>query len=503
MAPTRAFQGGEYGTALHAAAASHFPDEAIQVMKLLLDHGAKVDQPGGDRWGTALQVACREGTIEAVRFLLDHGADVNAEGGSQFSTSLQAAAGRTGVWYEPAKLQIMEMLINNGAEVNQQSGECGTALQTACLREESVPVLLLLENGADVNARGGRHGTALMAACTWSYAKRVRLLLDRGADVNAQTEEHGTALMVACEPKYTNLRKANMEVVRLLLDRGADVNAQGGKYGTALSAACRGDSELAQLLLVRGADVHLQDCAAWHSAALCKTSKYLNDNDNVLRLLLGQDGIDVNHMHEEYGSALHTMMSINHDNALEDKVAMQEWRKGVDVLLEHSIDANAMNERLGSALHVACAAKHDDRHKDIETVCWSCTDANFKSNKTKYLLDQCPDINVNAQGGAFGSALQAAAYSGQTLSVRLLLDRKADVNARSGKYRSPLNGAVISGYWDIVEILLEAGATPDCHLQEQPDEEWVQTVFEEHGRGAVERYRKFWEVEMENKVEGI
>ncbi|UKZ73163.1 hypothetical protein TrVFT333_000804 [Trichoderma virens FT-333] len=363
--------------------------------------------------------------------------------------------------------------MDNGAKVNQQSGECGTALQTACLHEESASILLLLENGADVNARGGKDGTALMVACKRRNAGLVRLLLDRGADINAQTEKHGTALMVACKVEYYG--RQSMEVVQLLLDRGADVNAQGGKYGTALAAACRSyNSELVQLLLAHGADAHLQDCAAWHSAAYYAASSYPKDNADVLHLLLVQGGIDVNHMHEEYSTALHTMMSVDHAYILGDESFMQRWRDGVDVLFKHSIDANIMSERLGSALHVACAIKHDNMHEYIKHRRQGFADANFKSAKTECLLEQCPGINVNAQGGAFGSALQAAAYSGQTLSVRLLLDRNADVNARSGKYRSALNGAVISGYWDIVEILLEAGAMPDCHLQEQPDEEWLQ-----------------------------
>ncbi|RFU80285.1 pfs, nacht and ankyrin domain [Trichoderma arundinaceum] len=368
--------GGEYGTALHAAAASRYPDEAIQVMELLLNHGAKVDQQGGSKWETALHVACYEGTIEAVQFLLDYGADVNAEGGSRFGTPLRAAAARLH-WRvsdsEEAKLRIMEMLIDNGVKVNQQSGECGTALQAACLHEEDAPVHLLLDNGADVNARGGKNGTALMAACIGDNTELVRLLLDRGADVNARAEEHGTALMVACQYKDdSDLPQTTIEAVQLLLDRGADHSA------------------------VRYAATH----------------RFGHDNADVLQLLLDQDGIDVNRVHEEYSTALHTMMNIHNDWAVEIGDNMQNWRNGVDILFKHGIAPNAMSDKLGSALHVACAIKHDDTHENIVASCWGCVDVDFKSDKTKYLLEQCPGINVNAQGGAFGSALQAAAYSG-------------------------------------------------------------------------------------------
>lgn len=69
------------------------------------------------------------------------------------------------------------------------------------------------------------------------------------------------------------------------------------------------------------------------------------------------------------------------------------------------------------------------------------------------------------------------------------------IDARGGKYGSALNAAVICGFWDIVQILLDGGATPDCGEVLQPSKEWLQLVREEHGGGAVERYRRFCEVE--------
>ncbi|KAL6690781.1 ankyrin repeat-containing domain protein [Trichoderma pleuroticola] len=479
-------QGGRWGSALHAAALSDDYGGKIELMKLLLDNGAKIDQRGNDG-ETPLHVACRHGTLEAVRLLVDRGADVNAEGGP-FGTPIHAAAARRD------SMPFLTLLMDKGANINHRGGEYGSALQAHCwnLFTNIETLRFLLNHGADVNAKGGTYGTALIAACVHAYGSSldkecVRLLLDHGADVNAQSDKYGTALIAAC-----GRRKEDTTTVQWLLECGADVNAQGGKHGTALSAACsRTHSQVVELLLNNGANLHFQDCAAWYSAI--RDIITYKDDAGVLELLLNH-GMDINHEHAEYGTALHVMMAAD--------PLHEGWPVGINVLLKHHMNPDIMNEQLGSALHIACATKFEDVNAEFKLSRPDFWNINKSSSKAELLLEQWPNINVNAQGGSFGTALQAAAYSGQTLAVRMLLDRKANVDADAGKYHSALNGAIIGGRWNIVKILLAAGATPDCHLQEHPDEGWLQTVLEEDGRGAVERYRKFWEVELEKKRGG-
>ncbi|KAF9056795.1 hypothetical protein BDP27DRAFT_1172078, partial [Rhodocollybia butyracea] len=63
--------------------------------------------------------------------------------------------------------------------------------------------------------------------------------------------------------------------------------------------------------------------------------------------------------------------------------------------------------------------------------------------------------DVNAQGGMFGSALQAAVTSRNKDIVQLLLEHcNADVNAQGGMYGNALQEAVNSGGKDIVQLLL-------------------------------------------------
>ncbi|OAL48192.1 purine and uridine phosphorylase, partial [Pyrenochaeta sp. DS3sAY3a] len=65
--------------------------------------------------------------------------------------------------------------------------------------------------------------------------------------------------------------------------------------------------------------------------------------------------------------------------------------------------------------------------------------------------------NVNAQGGHYGSALQAASEEGHEQIVRLLINKGADVNAQCGYYGSALQAAS-QGHEQIVRLLIDKGA---------------------------------------------
>ena len=61
-------------------------------------------------------------------------------------------------------------------------------------------------------------------------------------------------------------------------------------------------------------------------------------------------------------------------------------------------------------------------------------------------------MEVNTQGGCYGSALQAAAVAGHDTIVRLLLKHGADVNAQGGYCGNALQAAVESDHEAILLI---------------------------------------------------
>jgi len=65
---------------------------------------------------------------------------------------------------------------------------------------------------------------------------------------------------------------------------------------------------------------------------------------------------------------------------------------------------------------------------------------------------------VNAQGGWYGNALQAASAKGHVALVKLLLHYKADPNIQGGYLDNPLYAAANNGHLEVVQLLLDHGA---------------------------------------------
>ncbi|PTB38780.1 hypothetical protein M441DRAFT_115609, partial [Trichoderma asperellum CBS 433.97] len=75
-------------------------------------------------------------------------------------------------------LEVLQMLLNHGADVHATGGYYGTVLQAACAIQYRDIVRFLINHGVAVNAQGGRYGTALQAACAVGDSWIAQLLLD-------------------------------------------------------------------------------------------------------------------------------------------------------------------------------------------------------------------------------------------------------------------------------------------------------------------------------------
>jgi hypothetical protein len=118
-------------------------------------------------------------------------------------------------------LQMVQLLVQHGVDVNAVSKHLGNALQAAsCMGHKNI-VQLLIEQGANVNAQGGEYDTALQAASFMGHKNIVQLLIEQGANVKTQGGRFDSALQAAS-------LMGHKTIVQLLIEQGADVNAQGG-----------------------------------------------------------------------------------------------------------------------------------------------------------------------------------------------------------------------------------------------------------------------------------
>ena len=235
---------GDYTTSLKLASEKGYLD----LVKILLEHGADVNSTTGDYDYTALMYASKYEHIKIVQILLKHGADVNIQNRNGFTALIYAS--------ENGFVKIVKMLLEHKADVNIQENNGETALTTSISHEKpgtNTIVELLLKNGADVDIQSNSGSTALMTASRFGYSTIVKILLEQGADVNEKDNNGSTALMTA-------VINDNVETVKMLLDHGADVDIQSNSGSTALIyAADIGGEEIVKMLLDHGADVDIKN----------------------------------------------------------------------------------------------------------------------------------------------------------------------------------------------------------------------------------------------------
>jgi hypothetical protein len=98
----------------------------------------------------------------------------------------------------------------------------------------------------------------------------------------------------------------------------------------------------------------------------------------------------------------------------------------VKLLIENGADVNAHGGQYGNALQAASMETIHIQHVKGGGCRWPRAIA-------KLLLEKGAD--VNAHGGMYGNALQAASYRGHEAIAKLLIEKGADVNAQGGVWK--------------------------------------------------------------------
>jgi len=171
---------------LFAAIEQH---DAAQV-KTLLAGGADPNEPQSDERGLrplqeAIFALCDGGEVDVLQVLIEHGADVNAWDANRDLTPLLTAVCEQ-------EVEALEVLVRAGADPNVRGGEGDTPLRISAEVGSLAMAALLLYAGAarTINDWGGLSGlTALGHAAFRLDLPMIKLLLAAGADPRAPDED--------------------------------------------------------------------------------------------------------------------------------------------------------------------------------------------------------------------------------------------------------------------------------------------------------------------------
>ena len=201
----------------------------LNVVKFLVDIGVDIETKNDDG-RTALMLASWNNKLEMVNFLIENGANINVEDGRNYThdggqTSLMLAAfnghfdifkvlieakadiNHNSVLSDVAQrgyLNIVEFLLDVSTSDELGKTELNNALRVALGRNRSRLdiVELLIEKGADINTKSDDGHTLLMSAASCGFVDVVEFLVEKGVDIDAKDSKGRTALMKVKEFGY-------------------------------------------------------------------------------------------------------------------------------------------------------------------------------------------------------------------------------------------------------------------------------------------------------------
>ena len=485
----------------------------LNLALLLLKKGAEVNRHEEDG-DTPLHLAVQNNGFRLAGVFLEYGADANAANNKGI-TPLRILS-ESNSDDERNLLDLAQLLLNNGAEVNRKDRDNKTPLHLAVQRKRFRLAGILLERGADANAENNEGMTPLQIlsksyACDESEILNfAQLLLNNGAEVQRRDKDSETPLHLVIRrnwfrlagillkhgadtnvennkgqtPFHTLLSQSHirgsekgktLDLALLLYKNGAEVNRRDEANQTLLHLAIRADQfRLAGILLEHGADANAENNEGMTPLQIL-SERYADDESeseilNVAQLLLN-NGAEVHRRDKDSETPLHLVIRRNSFGFVS---------KFARILLEHGADANAKSVKGVTPLHILSPRYFEDEHivnlaqllfdngaevnsPDNDNV----TPLHLAINHNQFmlarlLLERGADANVENNEGKTPFHILSQSYiedEGIVVNFALLLkNHGAEVDTRDKANRTPLHLAIRRNRSMLVEILLENGA---------------------------------------------
>lgn len=309
-------------------------------------------------------------------------------------------------------------------------------------KESYATTKILIEQGrADVNAMSlfrekrdtdsnEQHNIVLPlgVACQYGRYKAAKLLIENGSDINLSRPDSWPPLHMSSYHGYS-------KIVDLLLENGAGINLlassttdETGGVTPVYLAAEGGHLKIARKLVRAGADINTQRS----DGVSPLTSATVHGRDDMAIYLI-KSGADIYHTDPHNWTALH--VAVYHS-----KIRIAR------ILLKKKVNPNSLtNDQENTLMVCALAPKADDDHISMARMLL----------RAGAFIDQ--------ENGNGVTPLIAAAWSGNSKLVKLLLSKGADVNHTESEGNfSALHSAAFHGHTEIVKMLLRYNACLDC-----------------------------------------
>ena len=415
--------------------------ESKYIVRCLVGSAANSSEYGKE-WLTPLHQLVKKRETELVRYLVEYAAEYNYDIGSTsplFCFKLYR------------NLDIVQLLVKSGADVNYRTIDGFTSLHYAVQEENLGIVRFLVLSGADVNCRTIDGFTSLYYAVQKENLGIVRFLVKSGADVNYRTIDGFTSL-------YYAVQKGNLGIVRFLVKSGADVNCRTIDGFILLHYAAQKEKlEPVQYLVEAGADVNDRDKNGLTSLHYAVQYKNL---ENVRYLV--ESGANILIEDDKEFSPLYYAVQQESKDIVRCLVASaansseygKEWltplhqlvKKRETELVRYLVEfAAEYNYDIGSTSPLFCIKLY--RNLDI----------------VRKLVESGAHLNYRTKGGF--TPLHYASKKENPGCVRFLVESGADVNYRTKSGFTPLHYASKTEKKDIVRYLVEFGANVNCRTR--------------------------------------
>lgn len=415
----------------------------VEIAKILLDAGAKVDALDAVGKSPFLLIIPAEKQLEMYNVLLAASADVTQKdmyGDTVLHVCTMAAV----------KTDVLSVLINHGAPVNERNKKGVTPLSLAIEKNNTEHVIFYARAGGDINAEDMEGNTPLTRALESPSIDMLKTLITP-QNVLSKDSAGNTPLHIAL------IKDSPFDYIKFLVETGADVNARNKDGDSVLFLAVRKNKkDVGDLLLSKNADIFASN----------------TENNSPLRIALTQGG--------EVQDWLITSQTLNASDGSGNSPLHYacEWKldEAVSALIQKGANVNAVNANGESALFAAVKA---DSPSTINILVENGIITDTRSNLTRDHLGNTPlhyavkwnslqaaqsvislGFDVNSQNLSGKTALSDCCRSDKKQMAVLLIQNGANVNSTDVTGRSVLVDAIQSGNEEMVNLLLEKGANP-------------------------------------------